>query len=50
VDAAAAKYEVSIDGLSVVRQGAFAEPASTVERLSFRTAEFRTTPTRQSDR
>jgi hypothetical protein len=50
VDAATAKYEVSIDGRSVVRQGAFAEPASTVERLSFRTGEFRTTPTRQSDR
>jgi hypothetical protein len=50
VDAAAARYDVAIDGRTVVRQAAFAEPASTVERLSLRTGAFRAEPTRQSDR
>ena len=34
----------------MIRQAAFAEPANSVERLSFRTGEFRTEPTRQTDR
>lgn len=50
VDAGAGKYDLSIDGKSVVKQAAFAEPAATVERLLFRTGEFRVTPTRQTDR
>jgi hypothetical protein len=50
VDAAERKYDVSLDGKMVVRQAAFAEPAVSLERLSFRTGEFRTEPTRQTDR
>jgi hypothetical protein len=43
-------YEVSIDGKPVATKAAFAEPVATVERLLFRTGEFRTAPTRQTDR
>jgi hypothetical protein len=50
VDAAAGNYDLSLDGKSVVRRASFAEPAATVERLSFRTGAFRTEPTRQTDR
>ncbi len=50
VDAAAGKYDLSVDGKVVVRQAAFAEPATTVERLSFRTGAFRTEPMRATDR
>jgi sialidase-like protein/BNR repeat protein len=50
VNAEAGTYDLSIDGRAVSKQAAFAEPAGTVERLLFRTGEFRTSPTRQSDR
>ncbi|MEO8028256.1 MAG: exo-alpha-sialidase [Bryobacteraceae bacterium] len=50
VDAAASTYDVSIDGKSVTRKAPFAEPAMTIERLVFRTGEFRTSPTRKTDR
>ena len=49
-DTVTSKYDLSIDGKPVAQQSAFAEPATTLERLSFRTGAFRTTPTRQSDR
>lgn len=44
------RYDLSVDGKSVIRQAAFAEPVVSVERLSFRTGEYRTTPTRETDR
>lgn len=44
------KYNLSLDGKILVSQAAFAEPATTVERLSFRTGTYRTEPDRQSDR
>ena len=50
VNTAEAKYDLSLNGKLVVRQAAFAEPAASVERLSFRTGAFRTEPTRQTDR
>jgi len=50
VNASAGTYDLSIDGKSVAKQVAFAEPVTTVERLLFRTGEFRTLPNRQSDR
>ena len=50
VNATERKYDVSLDGKMVVRQAVFAEPATSLERLSFRTGEFRTEPTRQTDR
>ena len=37
VDAAAGKYDLSLDGKSAVRGASFAEHSATVERLSFRT-------------
>jgi hypothetical protein len=49
-DAAEQKYDLSLNGKPVVHQAAFAEPASSVERLSFRTGEYRTQPTRETDR
>ena len=50
VNATEGKYDLSLDGKLLVRQAAFAEPASTVERLSFRTGAFRTEPVRETDR
>jgi hypothetical protein len=50
VNATEGKYDLSLDGILLVRQAAFAEPASTVERLSFRTGTFRTEPLRETDR
>jgi len=50
VNAAEQRYDVSLNGKMVVRQAAFAEPAISVERLSFRTGEFRSEPTRKTDR
>ncbi len=49
-NAATQKYDLSLNGKIVVQQAAFAEPASSLERLLFRTGEFRTEPTRQTDR
>lgn len=43
-------YDLSIDGRPAAKAARFAEPATTVERLSFRTGTFRTAPTRQTDR
>ena len=50
VNAIGNHYDLSIDGKPVIRQAAFAEPAASIERLSFRTGEFRTEPTRKTDR
>jgi hypothetical protein len=50
VDTTAGKYDLSIDGKLITAQSAFAEAAATVERLSFRSGAFRTTPTRETDR
>jgi hypothetical protein len=50
VDATRNSYDLSINGKLVLRQASFAEPAASVERLSFRTGEYRTEPTRQTDR
>jgi hypothetical protein len=50
VNAVEQRYDVSLDGKVVVHQAALAEPAASVERLSLRTGEFRTEPTRQTDR
>jgi hypothetical protein len=50
VNAVERRYDVSLNGRLVVHQAAFAEPAASVERLSFRTGEFRTEPARQTDR
>jgi hypothetical protein len=50
VNAAEREYDVSLNEKLVVHQAAFAEPASSVERLSLRTGEYRTQPTRQTDR
>jgi hypothetical protein len=49
-DGNSGKYDLVIDGKPVARRAAFAEPASTLERLSFRTGEFRTKPDRGTDR
>lgn len=43
-------YDLSVDGRPVVRQAAFVEPVASVERLSYRTGVYRTTPTRETDR
>jgi hypothetical protein len=50
IDAAGRRYDVLLNGTPAVRQAAFAEPAASLERLSFRTGEFRKEPTRQTDR
>jgi hypothetical protein len=50
IDAVKQRFDVSLNGKVVVHQAAFAEPAASVERLGFRTGEFRTEPTRQTDR
>ncbi|MHC4624425.1 MAG: PA14 domain-containing protein [Planctomycetota bacterium] len=41
IDASAAKFGVSINGKQVVSNSAFAENAKSVERVSFRTGEYR---------
>lgn len=50
INAADGMYDLSLDGTSMIRSAAFAEPAASVERLSFRTGAFRAEPTRQADR
>ena len=50
VNATSGKYDVSVNGKQVIKQADFAEPATTVERLSFRTGVYRTELNRQSDR
>ncbi len=44
------KFNLSLDGKTLVSQVAFAEPASTLERLLFRTGAFRNEPVRLTDR
>jgi hypothetical protein len=43
-------YTLLLNGKPVVSRAAFAEAAGSVERICFRTGEYRTTPTRQTDR
>ncbi len=50
INAGEGKYSVSLNGKPVVASAVFAEPSASVERLLFRTGEFRTEPTRQTDR
>jgi hypothetical protein len=50
VDATSGKYDLTLDGHSVVRQAGFAEPAATLERIEFRTGSYRNQPTRDLDR
>ena len=50
VNAADGKYDASLDGNSIVRQAAFMEPASNVNRLCFRTGDVYTEPTRKVSR
>jgi len=50
IDAGSGRYSLNVNGVTAVRDAEFSEPAATVERLSFRTGEYRNTPTRQTDR
>ncbi|HVW22207.1 MAG TPA: hypothetical protein VHC86_13425 [Opitutaceae bacterium] len=50
VDSAAGKYDLSIDGKMAASRAAFAEAATSVNRLAFRTGSFRTEPTRHTSR
>jgi hypothetical protein len=50
VNGATSRYNVSIDGAPALRDAAFAEAASSVERLSLRTGPYRNEPTRLLDR
>lgn len=50
IDATSGKFDFYLDGKVVSQQADFAEPASTVERLSLRTGRFRTAPTRDTHR
>jgi hypothetical protein len=50
INAATGRYDLAWDGRVVVREAAFAEAVTTVERLSFCTGAFRTEPTRQTNR
>jgi hypothetical protein len=50
IDAGSGRYSLHVNGVTAVRDAEFSEPAATVERLSFRTGEYRNTPTRQTDR
>ncbi len=44
------KYDLILDDKIIIQQAIFAESVSSVERLSFRTGEYRTYPTRETDR
>lgn len=50
VDAANSQFDVALNGSKVLSGAAFAEAATTVERISFRTGPYRNQPTRQLDR
>jgi hypothetical protein len=50
INAATGRYDLAWDGRVIVREAAFAEAATTLERLSFCTGAFRTEPTRQTNR
>ena len=47
IAAANGKFDLAVDGKTVVQQAAFAEAASSLERLSFRTGAYRTEPAYQ---
>jgi hypothetical protein len=49
VDAAGDSYELSIDGKRILKKAAMAESVKSVERISFRTGEYRTGPARNVD-
>jgi hypothetical protein len=49
VDTKTDSYSVAIDGTPVLKKAAFAESVLSVERLSFRTGEYRTGPSRTTD-
>jgi hypothetical protein len=48
-DAARQKYSVRVDGKTVLKDGSFAEPAQTLQRLSFRTGPYRSAYIEQSN-
>lgn len=50
VNVAKGKYDLLLNDKKIIDQAMFAEPVLSVERLSFRTGEYRTEPTRQKDR
>ncbi|HEV3302645.1 MAG TPA: hypothetical protein VG055_23520, partial [Planctomycetaceae bacterium] len=50
LDVPAGTYRLSIDGKAVPREFTFAEHVKSVERLSLRTGEYRTEPTRATPR
>ena len=50
VNAADGKYDLAVNGKTVASQAGFAEPASNVNRVAFRTGAFRTEPTRKTSR
>jgi hypothetical protein len=49
VDAGRGAYSVAVDGKQVLELAELAEKVGTVERLSFRTGEYRTEPTRETN-
>jgi hypothetical protein len=49
VDTKQDSYSVAIDGVPVLKKAALAESVLSVERLSFRTGEYRTGPSRSTD-
>ena len=49
VDTKSDSYSVSIDGIPILKKAALAESVLSVERLSFRTGEYRTGPSRTTD-
>lgn len=50
IDAGSGRYSLSVNGVAALRDAEFSESAATLERLSFRTGEYRNTPTRETDR
>ena len=50
IDAGSGRYSLKVNGVTAVSDAEFSEPVATLERLSFRTGEYRNTPTRQTDR
>lgn len=50
VNAMDKNYDLIVDNKVIVQQAIFSEPASSVERLSFRTGKYRNEPSRDRDR
>jgi Sialidase-like, CBM domain len=50
VEATTGKYDATLNGKPIARQGSFMEPASDVNRLCFRTGDPYTEPTRNTSR